>query len=90
MKWRCGDCDRVYDEPPETCVCGSANLNPASDEDEGGRSRYSLLAARERLLNHKNSDRSLVREEPYVSLAFRILLAVAVFCAVLVVVGLVF
>lgn len=89
MKWRCGDCDRVYDEPPETCVCGSANVNPASDEDEG-RSRYSLLAARERLLGHENSDRSLVREEPYVSLAFRVLLAVAVFCAVVAIVGLLF
>lgn len=89
MKWRCGDCDRTYDEPPETCVCGSANLNPAADED-GGRSRYSLLAFRERLLDPKNADRSLVRDEPYVSLAFRVLLAVAVFCILLVAIGLVF
>ncbi|WP_336133404.1 hypothetical protein [Natronomonas amylolytica] len=86
MKWRCGDCDRVYDEPPETCVCGSANLNPAADED-GGRSRYSLLALRERLLDPKNADRSLVRDEPYVSLAFRVLVAVAVFFVLLLVVG---
>ncbi|QLD87267.1 hypothetical protein HWV23_16575 [Natronomonas halophila] len=84
MKWRCGDCDRVYDDPPETCVCGSANLLP----DEGSdRSRYSLLALRERLLDPKNADRSLVRDEPYVSLAFRILFAVAVFCVLLLVVG---
>ncbi|MEF8807501.1 hypothetical protein [Natronomonas sp.] len=86
MKWRCGDCDRVYDEPPETCVCGSANLNPAADEDRG-RSRYSLLALRERLLDPKNADRSLVRDEPYVSLAFRVLFAVAVSCILLVTIG---
>jgi hypothetical protein len=87
VKWRCGDCDRTYEEPPETCVCGSANLNPTTDEDD--RSHYSLLALRERLLDPKNADRSLIRDEPYVSLAFRILLAVAVFCVLLLVVGLV-
>lgn len=89
MKWRCGDCDRAYDEPPETCVCGSSNLNPVTDEDDG-RSHYSLLAVRERLFDPKNADRSLVRDEPYVSLAFRVLLAVAVFCLFLVAAQLVF
>jgi hypothetical protein len=84
VKWRCGDCDRTYDEPPETCVCGSANVVP---DEEDGRSHYSLLALRERLLDPKNADRSLVRDEPYVSLAFRILLAVAVFFVFLLVVG---
>jgi hypothetical protein len=86
VRWRCGDCDRTYDEPPETCVCGSANLNPTADEEDG-RSHYSLLALRERLLDPKNADRSLVRDEPYVSLAFRILLAVAVFLVLLLVIG---
>lgn len=87
MKWRCEDCDRTYDEPPETCVCGSPNVVP----DEGKeRSRYSLLAVRKRLLDPKNADRSLVRDEPYVSLAFRILLAFGVFAILLVAAQLVF
>ena len=81
MAWRCRDCGRTYDEPPEACVCGSADVGPR--EDDGGRGRYSLLAIRERLLDPGNADRSLVRDEPYVALAFRLLLAAAVLATVL-------
>lgn len=79
MKWRCAECERVYDETPDTCVCGSANVNP----DEGDDSRYSLSALRERLLDPQASDRSLVRDEPYVAVAFRVILLVALVGALL-------
>lgn len=75
MAWRCRECGRTYDEPPETCTCGSASIGP--DDGEGGRSRFSLLALRQRLLDPGNADRSLVRDEPYVALAFRVLVVAA-------------
>lgn len=82
MPWRCRECGRTYQEPPEACVCGSADLDPADGEgpEEG---RYSLLAIRQRLLDPENADRSLVREEPYVAIAFRLLLAVTLVVLVL-------
>lgn len=84
MEWRCRECGRRYDQPPETCACGSADVGP--EESGGGRnSRFSLLALRERLVDPENADRSLVRNEPYVALAFRVLLAAAVLGAVLLV-----
>lgn len=82
MEWRCRECGRTHDEPPEACVCGSADVGPREDVD-AGRERYSLLAIRERLLDPGNVDRSLVRDEPYVALAFRLLLAAAVLATVL-------
>lgn len=81
MEWHCRECGRAYHDPPEVCVCGSSDVGPR--DDEGGRSRYSPLAIRERLLDPKNADRSLVRNEPYLSLAFRVLLTAAVLATVL-------
>ena len=71
MEWRCADCGRTHDEPPEQCVCGSANVEPAA----GNEGRYSLLGVRRRLLSPSDADRSLVREEPYVTLLFRAVVA---------------
>ena len=82
MEWRCRECGRTHDEPPETCVCGSSDVGPA--EGEGGRSRFSLLALRERLLEPGSADRSLVRDEPYVNLAFRVLLVAVLLGVVLI------
>lgn len=82
MAWRCAECDRAYDEPPETCVCGSAQVEPVDDEAADGP--YSLLALRERLLDPQDADRSLVRDEPYVTILFRVLFAVAAIGAVLI------
>lgn len=82
MAWRCRECGRTYHEPPEACVCGSAAVGP-DDGDGGGRSRFSLLAIRQRLLDPRNAERTLVRDEPYVTLAFRVLLAAAVLALVL-------
>lgn len=81
MAWRCADCDRTYDEPPETCVCGSARVDPDDEGDADGP--YSLLALRERLFTPQDADRSLVRDEPYVTILFRVLFAVATIVAVL-------
>lgn len=81
MEWRCRECGRTYDDPPETCVCGAADVGPRDGAD--GSERYSLLAVRERLLDPENADRSLVRDEPYVALAFRVLLAAVVLGTVL-------
>jgi hypothetical protein len=82
MEWRCADCGRVHDEPPERCACGSSNVEPATDE--GGR--YSLLGVRRRLLSPSDADRSLVREEPYVTLLFRAVVALTLLALLVVVV----
>lgn len=87
MAWRCAECDRAYDEPPETCVCGSVQVEPIDDEADEGP--YSLLALRERLLHPKDADRSLVRDEPYVTILFRLLFAVAILGSILIAVRLV-
>ena len=71
MEWRCADCGRVHDEPPEQCACGSSNVEPATDEAD----RYSLLGVHRRLLSPLDADRSLVRDEPYVTLLFRAVVA---------------
>ena len=82
MKWRCADCGRVHDEPPERCACGSSDIEPASDEG----SRYSLLGVRRRLLSPVDADRSLVRNEPYVTLLFRAVVALTLLALLVVVV----
>ena len=71
MEWRCADCGRVHDEPPQRCAYGSSNVEPATDEAD----RYSLLGVRRRLLSPFDADRSLVRDEPYVTLLFRAVVA---------------
>ena len=73
MEWRCADCGRVHDDPPERCACGSADVEPAAGDD----GRASLLAVRRRLLSPADADRSLIREEPYVRLLFRAVVALA-------------
>jgi len=78
VKWRCADCGRVHDEPPARCACDSANVEPETDHDGG----HSLLALRQRLLSPGDADRSLVREQPYVALLFRVLVGVAVLALV--------
>ena len=80
MEWRCRECGRRYDRPPETCACGSADVGP--DEPGDCRSRFSLFALRERLVDPMNADRSLVRDESYVALAFRVLVAASILGAV--------
>ena len=82
MEWRCADCDRVHDEPPERCACGSSDVEPATDE----RGRYSLLGVRRRLLSPLDADRSLVRDEPYVTLLFRAVVALTLLALLVVVV----
>ena len=79
MRWRCADCGRTHDEPPGTCACGSADVDPADVDapDDSGDGRFSLLAARRRLLEPTEADRSIVAEDPRVVLAFRVLLLVS-------------
>jgi hypothetical protein len=85
MEWRCRECGEAYDEPPETCACGSPDVEP----DEGaGDSRFSLLALRRRLLEPDRADRSLVRDEPYVTLVFRVLFACVVVGTLLIAIAL--
>lgn len=80
MGWRCRECDRTYEDPPETCRCGSTDVEP----DDGTReSRYSLLAVRRRLLDPAEADRSLVRGDRRISLVFRALFAVSLLALVL-------
>ena len=80
MTWRCADCDRTYDRPPETCRCGSAAVEP--DDGDGPADRFSLPGLRRRLLAPGDADRSLVRDEGRVALAFRVLLFVSLLIAV--------
>jgi hypothetical protein len=75
VTWRCADCDRTYDRPPETCRCGSAAVEP--DDGDGPADRFSLPGLRRRLLAPGDADRSLVRDEGRVALAFRVLLFVS-------------
>jgi hypothetical protein len=75
MVWRCVDCDRTYDRPPETCSCGSAAVEP--DDGEPGE-RFSLVAVRRRLLSPGDADRSLVRDDSRVALAFRLIVLVSI------------
>lgn len=75
MRWRCVECGRTHDQPPETCACGSANVEPADDNAEDDR--FSLLAVRRRLLDPDSANRSLVRNDPRVAFAFRALLLVS-------------
>ena len=75
MTWRCADCGRTYDRPPETCRCGSAAVGPDAGDD--AHDRFSLVAVRRRLLAPGDADRSLVRDEGRVALAFRALLFVS-------------
>lgn len=76
VRWRCAECGRTYDEPPDTCTCGSATVEPA---DDGPDERFSLLAVRRRLLDPDAADRSLVSTDDRVVLAFRALLVVSLF-----------
>lgn len=87
MTWRCADCDRTYDRPPETCRCGSAAVEP--DDGDGPADRFSLPGLRRRLLAPGDADRSLVRDEGRVALAFRVLLFVSLVVATVAVVLLV-
>ena len=80
MTWRCADCDRTYDRPPETCRCGSAAVEP--DDGDGHADRFSLPALRRRLLAPGDADRSLVRDEGRVALVFRVLLFVSLLVVV--------
>ena len=82
MEWRCADCGRVHDEPPERCACGSSNVEPATGDED----RHSLLGVRRRLLSPSDADRSLVRREPYVTLLFWALVALALLALLVVVV----
>ncbi len=77
--WRCPDCGRTYDQPPAACVCGTARLDPGGDHRD---ERYSMLALRERLFQPQSADRSLIREEPYITVVFRVMLCLAFFAAI--------
>ena len=83
MTWRCRECGRTYDEPPESCPCGVMDLEP---DDGDRRSRFSLLAARRRLLEPGQADRSLTTEDPRIEFVFRlVILALGLGVALLVV-----
>jgi len=70
VSWRCADCGRTYDRPPGRCSCGSAAVEP---DDGDGAGRFSLGAVWRRLLAPGEADRSLVRGDSRVALAFRVL-----------------
>jgi hypothetical protein len=85
VTWRCRACDRTYEDPPETCRCGSTDVEP----DDGGReSRYSLLSIRRRLLDPAEADRSLVGGDRRVEFVFRVLLALSLLALALLAVAL--
>ena len=79
MRGRCADCGRTHDEPPGTCACGLADVNPADGDapDDSGDGRFSLLAAHCCLLEPTEADRSIVAKDPQVVLAFRVFLLVS-------------
>lgn len=80
MSWRCADCGRTHDDPPETCACGSPDIQPIDGDASGtdiGDDRFSLVAVRRRLLDPAEADRSLVRDDPRVAFVFRALVLVS-------------
>lgn len=77
MEWVCSACGRTYHDPPAACgVCGGAVVPPA--DPRGSTDRVSLRAARERLLDPRAADTSLVDVDPRIRFAFRVLAGVAV------------
>jgi hypothetical protein len=89
VDWVCTECDRTYHEVPDACrVCGNEAVIPA-DEHRSGRLGALLENARRRLTDPLSVDRSLVRPESGVDLAFRLLVLGAVLLAVALLAGLV-
>lgn len=76
MGWECRDCGRVHDVDPETCACGSGDLRFR----DVGESR--LERARQRLLEPGDAGIDLLGGGPYVSLAFRLIVAFTVLLSV--------
>jgi len=89
VDWVCTECERTYHEVPDACrVCGNETVVPA-DEYRPGRLDALLENARGALTDPASVDRSLVRPESGVDLAFRLLVLGAVLLAVALLVGLV-
>lgn len=89
MEWVCTECERTYHEAPEACgVCGNAAVVPA-DEYQQSRLDRLLAHARGVLTDPSSVDRSLVRPESGVDLAFRLLVLAAVVLGAALLLGLV-
>ena len=83
----CTDCERTYDEVPEECrVCGNEAVVPA-DEFQRSRLDRVLAHARGALTDPASVDRSLVRPESGVDLAFRLLVLATVLLALALLLG---
>jgi hypothetical protein len=89
VDWVCTECERTYHEAPDACsVCGNGTVVPA-DEHRVGRLDRLLRNARGALTDPSSVDRSLVRPESGVDLAFRLLVLAAVVLAGSLLLGLV-
>lgn len=69
MRWECRECGRVHDHDPGVCVCGSADQRQQPSPDATGRFERTWTM----LLDP--SERQLTPDGPFVTLAFRIIVA---------------
>lgn len=87
MDWVCTECERTYHEVPEECqVCGNEAVVPA-EEFERSRLDRVLANARGALTDPGSIDRSLVRPESGIDLAFRLLVLATVLLGVALLLG---
>lgn len=87
MDWVCTECERTYHEAPEECrVCGNEAVVPA-EELQRGRLDRAIANARGALTDPASLDRSLVRPESGVDLAFRLLVVATVLLAAALLLG---
>lgn len=77
MEWVCRECGRTYVDPPTECAICGGDVVPAGAHDPG-TDRFTISAARQRLLDPPAADTSLVDVDPRVRLAFRILVGIAI------------
>lgn len=73
MDWACGECGRVYDEPPEQCVCGSSDVAPRGAEG----SPPGVLTRARAVLDPDAERPGLLADGPWVALLFRLVLVLS-------------
>lgn len=87
MDWVCTECERTYHELPEECrLCGNEAVVPA-EAFRRSRLDRALDTARGALTDPASIDRSLVRPESGIDLAFRLLVLATVLLAVALLLG---
>jgi len=87
VDWVCTECERTYHDVPDECrICGNEAVVPA-EEFQRSRLDRVLANARGALTDPASLDRSLVRPESGIDLAFRLLVVATVLLAAALLLG---